>query len=462
MPTTISAEPYELLGELAQGGMATVFIGRRKSRRSGRRRELVAIKSMKQELAEDEAFSTMFLDEATLTARIKHPNVVQTLDVASEGGKLLIVMEYVPGVSLARILELNMKSRQSIPPRIVSAIVCDLLRGLHAAHELVDGNGQRLNVVHRDVSPQNVLVGTDGISRILDFGVAKASSQRHVTMRGEIKGKLAYMPPEQAIGDAVDPRADVYAAGVVLWESLVGRRLFTGKREEDLVRQIFEGTIDPPSLVADEPIPTAVDHVVLRALSKAREDRWGSAADMADRLANALSPAHHDEVASYVALAAQTELSHRASLVRELEEQSQPLDIESQTLQSILTGRAERGEVAASSLAPAVTVTGPFSPTRNERVRPSAPVPPPQVVMPMPIPAPMPRMPPSVPPSGQKQSRSSLRREARRKRRRVRMQLGFAVAGIVILILMTVALVLGRRAREAETPQAPAAPTRQR
>jgi serine/threonine-protein kinase len=281
------------------------------------------------------------------------------------------------------------------------------------------------------VSPQNVLVGTDGIARILDFGVAKASSQRHVTMRGEIKGKLAYMPPEQAVGEAVDPRADVYAAGVVLWESLVGRRLFTGKREEDIVAKIFEGTIDPPSMLADEPIPPGVDHVVLRALSRAREDRWMTASDMADRLANALSPAHHDEVADYVQRAAHADLAQRAALVRELEEQSHPLDLESQTLQSILTGRAERGELAAAGMAP----------TRNERVRT---VPPP--------PVPMPRMPPSVPPPvPQKSSRSSLRREQRRRRRRMRVMLGFAVAAVVILVLMTVALVLGRRAREAET-----------
>ena len=402
---------------------------------------------MKQELAEDEAFTTMFLDEATLTARIKHPNVVQTLDVANEGGKLLIVMEYVPGVSLARLLELGMKSRSSIPPRIVSAIVCDLLRGLHAAHQLVDGNGFPLNVVHRDISPQNVLVGTDGVSRILDFGVAKASSQRHVTMRGEIKGKLAYMPPEQAVGDAVDCRADVYAAGVVLWEALVGRRLFTGKREEDLVAQIFEGTVDPPSMLADEPLPPAVDHVVLRALSRIREDRWSSAAEMADRLAQALSPAHHDEVGAYIAQAAHADLYERATLVSSLEEQSQPLDLESQTLQSILTGRAERGELALPSLPPIVGPTmggraGPFAPTRSDRVRPAAPMPAPAV----PIPG-------SMAPAPQKQSRSSLRREQRRKRRRMRMMLGFAVAAIVIIILMTIALVLGRKAREADTPR---------
>ena len=438
--STISAEPYELLGELAQGGMATVFIGRRKSRRSGRRRELVAIKSMKQELAEDEAFATMFLDEATLTARIKHPNVVRTLDVASEGGKLLIIMEYVPGASLARLLELGLKSGTTIPPRIVSAIVCDLLRGLHAAHQLVDANGYPLHVVHRDISPQNVLVGTDGVSRILDFGVAKASSQRHVTMRGEIKGKLAYMPPEQAVGDVVDCRADVYAAGVVLWESLVGRRLFTGRREEDLVAQIFEGTIDPPSMLADEPLPSAVDHVVLRALSRTREDRWASAADMADRLAQALSPAHHDEVAAFLARTAHADLYERATLVASLEEQSQPLDLESQTLQSILTSRAERGELALGSLPPPPAPASPFAPTRNERVRAPAPIPPPVG-------------PASVPPRAHKSSRSSLRREQRRKRRRMRMMLGFAIAAIVIILLMTAALLLGRRVRETETLQ---------
>jgi hypothetical protein len=151
---------------------------------------------------------------------------------------------------------------------------------------------------------------------------------------------------------------------------------------------------------------------------------------MADRLANALSPAHHDEVADYVQRAAHADLAQRAALVRELEEQSHPLDLESQTLQSILTGRAERGELAAAGMAP----------TRNERVRT---VPPP--------PVPMPRMPPSVPPVPQKSSRSSLRREQRRRRRRMRVMLGFAVAAVVILVLMTVALVLGRRAREAET-----------
>ena len=437
----MSAQPYELLGELAHGGMATVFIGRRKSRsRRNGPRQLVAIKSMQQELAEDDAFAAMFLDEATLTARIKHPNVVQTLDVANEGGKLLIVMEYVPGVTLGRLLELGLKRRTSMPPRIVSAIVCDLLRGLHAAHELVDGNGLFLNVVHRDVSPQNVLVGADGLSRILDFGVAKASSQSHVTMRGEIKGKLAYMPPEQALGDAVDRRADVYACGVVLWESLVGRRLFSAKREEDLVQQIFEGTIDPPSMVADEQLPAKVDHVVLRALSRNRDDRWGTAAQMADALAAAISPAHHDEVAAWLAQAAATDLAERAALVAELEATTAPLDEESQMLQSILTGRAERGLLNLPSIPPPPPqvpsqVPSGFAPTRNDRVRPPAPVSAP---------------PPPPQPQSSQASRSAFRREQRRKRRQMRLFQWLAVSAALIFLLMTIALALGRKARQQE------------
>jgi serine/threonine-protein kinase len=414
------AEHYELFGELAQGGMATVYLGRRKYRR---KQPFVAIKSMKQELAEDEVFSAMFLDEATLTQRIKHPNVVETLDVAFESNKLLIVMEYVEGVSLGRLLEIGARNRTSIPPRIAVAIICDLLRGLHAAHELRDGNGEPLHVVHRDVSPQNVLVGTDGVARILDFGVAKAASQRHVTMRGEIKGKLAYMPPEQARGETVDRRSDVYAAGIVLWESLVGRRLYNGRSEEELIRQIFSGHIDPPSMVADEQIPSTVDRVVLRALSQAREDRWADASIMADALARALAPAHRDEVTAFVSQTAEGDLNERRMLIQDLTDYSQPLDQESQTLQEILTGRAAR------------LIREPDEAT----TMPVPPTPAPPVVIP-------------TPPVPIKPSRSALRRERRRRKRRMRILFGFAIAAIGILLLMTIALVLGRRAREAQEP----------
>lgn len=408
--------------------MATVFLGRRKTRRS---EKLVAIKSMRHELAEDEAFATMFLDEATLTARIKHPNVVQTLDVASEGGKLLIVMEYVPGVPLGRLLEISLQRRMSIPARVVSAIVCDLLRGLHAAHELVDGDGQPLSVVHRDVSPQNVLVGVDGLTRILDFGVAKASSQRHVTIRGEIKGKLSYMPPEQAIGDVVDRRADIYACGVVLWETLVGRRLFTGRTEEELVRQIFEGTVGPPSMMADEPLPSAIDHLVLRALSRDRDDRWSTAEEMADALANALVPARRDEVVAFLHRAAASDLADRARHIADLEARAAPLVGESQTLQLILTGRAER----SAKLDRADVAV--LDPTR-----------------------PLPGLPPPRPRSASKSSRSRLRREHRRKRKQMRLFFRFTLGVIAILVLMTLALVLGRKARESETPSVPTAAPR--
>ncbi len=169
--------------------------------------------------------------------------------------------------------------------------MADVLAGLHAAHELADDEGRPLGVVHRDVSPHNVHVGTDGLSRVLDFGIAKAAGRRHQTRTGEVKGKLAYMAPEQLFGEAVDRRADIYAAGVVLWEALTGRRLFDASNEGALVLQVTEGRIDPPSLFADEPVPEALDRVILKALAKKPEERWATAEDMARALTDAIAPA---------------------------------------------------------------------------------------------------------------------------------------------------------------------------
>ena len=358
-------EHYELLGELAMGGMATVYLGWRGSHETtisgiggrGATKRLVAIKSMRQELAADEAFSAMFLDEATLTARIKHPNVVETLDLVSADGKLLIVMEYVEGVSLATLLESAWKQRALVPPAVAVAVLRDVLQGLHAAHELVDERGRPLSVVHRDVSPQNVLIGLEGVARILDFGVAKAAVQRHVTERGEIKGKLAYMPPEQQFGELVDRRSDVYAAGVVLWEVLVGRRLFTAADEDELVRQVFEMEVPRPSLVAEQPMPRALDHVVLRALAKRREDRWWSAEQMANELCAALPPASRHEVAAVIGSIARDEIEERLRHVRELQRsKSQPLEREAQTVLEVLTARGGEKVPAASAFSPATKV----------------------------------------------------------------------------------------------------------
>ena len=194
--------------------------------------------------------------------------------------------------------------------------------------------------MHRDVSPQNVIIGVDGVARILDFGVAKAAVQRHVTERGEIKGKLAYMPPEQQLGELVDRRSDVYAAGVVLWEMLVGRRLFTAPDEDELVRQVFETEVAGPSLAAAHPIPRDLDRVVLRALAKKREDRWWSAEQMANALCDALPPARPGDVATFVGTIARREIEQRIRHVRQLQgHQAVPLEREAQTVLEVLTGR---------------------------------------------------------------------------------------------------------------------------
>src|SRR5579859_759387 len=218
---------YVLFDEIAAGGMATVHFGRQSGAAGFSR--TVAIKRLHPNLAKDPEFVAMFLDEARLVARIRHPNVVPTLDVVATEGEVFVVMEYVHGESLAKIRSAMLKAGRVADPRIVSAIMSSVLHGLHAAHEAKSEIGQPLNIVHRDVSPQNVLVGIEGTARVLDFGVAKAIGRVQTTREGQIKGKLAYMPPEQLHGGRVTRQADVYAAAVVTWETLTGARLFAGE-----------------------------------------------------------------------------------------------------------------------------------------------------------------------------------------------------------------------------------------
>jgi serine/threonine-protein kinase len=279
-------ERYELLGELAAGGMATVYLGR--MRRPMGFARLVAIKCMHPQYAKDPAFASMFLDEARLTARLRHPNIVPTLDIVADGKHLLIVMEYVAGESLAALLGLVRAANERVPVPVACAIIHDVLLGLHEAHEARDDEGAPLAIVHRDVSPQNVILGLDGLARVLDFGVAKARSRVHHSNEGEIKGKLPYMPPEQLFGEGLDRRVDVYAAGVLLWEALVGARLFEGASEEVLVRRIDAGTVEAPSRRAAD-IPPALDALVLRALAKAPDGRFPTALAMAEAL-SAIAP----------------------------------------------------------------------------------------------------------------------------------------------------------------------------
>src|SRR5688572_12762987 len=254
---------YALYGRLAAGGMATVHLGRLAGPTGFTR--AVAVKRLHPQFCKDPEFVAMFIDEARLAARIKHPNVVATLDILTMGQELLLVMEYIRGECFSKLL--RAARRKNLEPTIgvVGSIAAGMLHGLHAAHDATDEQGDLLNVVHRDVSPQNVMVGTDGVARVLDFGVAKASARIQITRDGQMKGKLSYMSPEQLQGIPVDRRADVFAAGVVIWEALTRRRLFVGEDASDVLRKILKEEVPPPSELVPGLSPE-LDHVVLRAL----------------------------------------------------------------------------------------------------------------------------------------------------------------------------------------------------
>ena len=294
---TMASERYELLGELASGGMATVYLAR--MRRMMGFSRLVAIKCMHPQFAKDPSFVSMFMDEARLTARLRHPNIVPTLDIVAEEGQLLLVMEYVEGASLATLLRQARAAGVKIPTAIACAIVHDMLLGLHEAHQAKDDDGLPLSIIHRDVSPQNVLVGIDGLSRVLDFGVARARQNTHRSNDNEIKGKIPYMPPEQLFGEALDHRVDVYAAGVTLWEALCCERLFDGPSETALVRQISELPIRKPSTCLPD-LPEAIDRLVMKALERDAKDRFESALEMAEAIASVVALPTRTEVSNWV------------------------------------------------------------------------------------------------------------------------------------------------------------------
>jgi len=271
---------YTVLTKLASGGMATVYIGRKRGAAGFER--LVAIKCCHPHLRDNEEFSSMFLDEARLAASIRHSNVVGTLDV-HDGELLYLVMEYIEGFSLANLMRHAAQSGAPMPPGIAVRSMIDALTGLHAAHELRDGNGQFLNLVHRDVSPQNVLVGVDGVSRITDFGIAFASARATVTQAGRIKGKFAYISPEQVKNKPATRRMDIFSAGAVLWEALTGRSLFRRNDDKATIDAVLNGPIPRPSRFAPE-LPSEVDAVVLKALQRDPDDRYATAADFAEEL----------------------------------------------------------------------------------------------------------------------------------------------------------------------------------
>ncbi|MDB4945817.1 MAG: Protein kinase, partial [Labilithrix sp.] len=303
---------YEVHGAIGRGGMATVYLARLVA---GGLSRPVALKRLHPSVAERGRGRAMFADEARLAMRVVHPNVVSVIDILEEGDDLHLVMDLVIGDTLAALLR---RSGRPAPPRIVSAIMVGMLHGLHAAHEATDERGAPLRLVHRDVSPQNVMVGVDGVARVLDFGVAKALGRvQETTENGQVKGKLAYVAPEQLRAAEVDARADVFAAGVVLWEALTARPLFASDTVAGTVAAVLSLPIPAPSSLAA--LTPEVDAVVLRALERAPHARFASALDFADALAAALPAAPVREVAAWVEQVAAELLAERRAAVVAME-----------------------------------------------------------------------------------------------------------------------------------------------
>jgi len=308
---------YVLYDELASGGMATVHIGRLVGEVGFSRS--VAIKRLHPQFAHDPEFVAMFVEEARLAARIRHPNVVPVLDVVSMEDELFLVMEYIQGETLTRLTRVSRSRNRIIPMPIALAIASDMLTGLHAAHEARDENGAPLHIVHRDVSPHNVMVGHDGAARVLDFGIAKASSSAQSTRDGEVRGKFAYMSPEQLSSVPVDRRADVFASSIVLWEMLTGQRLFQANDPAGIVGKLLHGAIQPPGVVAGG-LPASLDALVMKGLERDPSRRFGTALEMARAIDDLrLTIARPTEVGTWVDRIAGDTLKRRAQRIAEIE-----------------------------------------------------------------------------------------------------------------------------------------------
>jgi serine/threonine-protein kinase len=344
---------YELYGEIASGGMATIYLGRLQGPVGFSR--FVAVKRLHPHYAKEAQFVSMFLDEARLAAQVRHPNVVPTLDILATEGELFVVMECVQGESLAKLFKAVTDRGEKIPPRIAAAIAVGMLHGLHAAHEARSARGEPLAIVHRDVSPQNVLVGTDGVSRVLDFGIAKATGRIHETRDGQVKGKLPYMAPEQLRGEPLTRQTDIYAASVVLWETLTGQWCFDGPNDGAIIAKVFEGAVPPPSRV-EPAVPRALDEVLRRGLARDKSQRWATAREMAIAIERVIAPASAYEVGDWVERNAGEELAKRAAQIAEVEAGVAALQMpeQSRVLSALRSASEMQGLMAAASAAAAL------------------------------------------------------------------------------------------------------------
>jgi serine/threonine-protein kinase len=274
---------YRIGAELATGGMATVHLA---VLSEGSFEKVVALKCIHPHLAKETRFVEMFLDEARIASHVSHPHVVQIFDFGEEAGSYFLAMEYLPGLPLARVLQaVNARSVRTDPVSrsMLLRIAIDVAGGLHAIHDLESTSGEPLGVVHRDVSPQNILVTVDGVAKLIDLGIARAADQLHRTATHEIKGNLPYIAPEVLRGEAVDRRADVWSLGVVVWEAMTGERLFKRGSAAETLFAVANDLVRRADAV-EPSLPRRVGDVIARALERDRERRHGTARDFAREL----------------------------------------------------------------------------------------------------------------------------------------------------------------------------------
>jgi hypothetical protein len=307
---------YLLCDEFAAGGIASVHLGLQLGDEGFTK--TVAIKRLHAQFAKDPEFAAALVDEGRMQARVQHPNVAAALDVVRVGDDLLLVIEYLHAVSLAELFKAGRVSGEWPPIPVLVAVMVGTLRGLHAAHEARSVSGAPLDLVHRDVSPHNILVGADGIPRVVDFGIAHATDRSQVTREGMLKGKPGYMAPEQVRGEPLTRAADIYAAGVVLWELVTRERLFPGGDFVAVARAVLDTLVDPPSAVVPT-LPPALDAIVARAVARDPGERFPTAAAFADALERVGPPASAGEVAAWVQHAAAEALARRAELRQRVE-----------------------------------------------------------------------------------------------------------------------------------------------
>lgn len=307
---------YEIFDRIASGGMATVHLARLSGAEGFAR--VVAVKRMHPQFLEDPEFKKMFIAEARTAARVKHPNVVPIIDVLAEHDEILIVMEYVHGEPLSSLLRSAGKANQEIPFEMSAAIMIGLLQGLHAAHSARDELGRPLDIVHRDVSPHNVLLGADGVVRVLDFGIAKALQGDGHTKPGTLKGKFSYLAPELIQGAPATRRSDIFAAAIVFWELLTGRKLFGATSDQERLAAIMKGVHRTPRDVVPN-IPDAIDRIVMKGLGSDPLLRYESALEMAIEIERATPLASQRVLGEWVSTLTEEVLAQRAELIQRIE-----------------------------------------------------------------------------------------------------------------------------------------------